>query len=68
MILQMKQKTKFWKIGTCTFNRIHTWKQSIFSSLSRKRISVFDGMNVYPIDWYQNDIPSAMPLHDWKKF
>ena len=38
-----------------------------FSSLSCKRITVFEVMKVYPIDRYQNAIPKAMPLHDLKK-
>ena len=31
------------------------------------RISVFEVMNVYPIDQYQNAIPRLMPLHELEK-
>ena len=46
---------------------IHTQTQSIFSSLSRMRISVFEVMSVDLINRYQNAIPKAMPLHELKK-
>ena len=40
---------------------------SIFSLLSCMRVSVFEVINVYPIDQYQNAIPRVMPLHELKK-
>ena len=46
---------------------IHTQTQSVFSSLSRMRISVFEVMSVYPIYQYQNAISRVMPLHELKK-
>ena len=41
--------------------------RSVFSSLSRECISVFEVMSVYPISRYQNAIPRAVPLHELKK-
>ena len=46
---------------------IQTNKASIFSPLFGMCIFVFDGMRVYPIDWYQNAIPRAMPLQEFKR-
>ena len=41
--------------------------QSVFSSLFRMCISVFEVMRAFAIDLYQNDIPRAVPLHKLKK-
>ena len=46
---------------------IHTWMQSILSSLSCMSISIFEVMSIYPIDQYQNPIARAMLLHELKK-
>ena len=45
----------------------YTQPQSLYSSRSRMRISIFYGISVYPIDWYQNAIPRAMSLHELKQ-
>ena len=45
---------------------IHTGTQSIFLSLSRMHISVFEVMGVYLIDQYQNPILRVMQRHELK--
>ena len=40
---------------------------TIVSSLSHMHISVFEVISVYPIDRYQNTIPTAMLLYELKK-
>ena len=39
----------------------------VFSSLCHMRISIFEVMNVYPIDRYPSATPRAMLLHELKK-
>ena len=50
-----------------SFSWIHAQTQSVFSSLSHMRISIFEVMSVFPIDRSQNTIPRAMLLHGLKK-
>ena len=49
MILQMKQKTKFWKIGLCTFKLTYTVQNVcnlIFWSMESEALLVFNSSQV----------------------
>ena len=50
----------------CTLDWIHT--QTLFSSLSHIRISVFEVLSVHPTDWYQTLFQERCRSMSWKKF
>ena len=68
-LYKLQESRSVWVVWTRTvWFKLKLYLNAVFFlSLSHMCTSVFEVMSVYPLDWYQNPIPRAMPLHELKK-